>query len=153
MPPFKLDEIKLKDEIVKDIDESKRYYAAHFAMVDSYIKRYEAKRSISGLMGWGENPEKNPKNDPWDNASDIGIPIEAFTIEGLLPRFLKVCYGAKPIVWVRGRGESDMSEAEDIQEGINFQLNSKIKIYRSQKLTFKNTTMGGDGIAKCVWEE
>ena len=150
---FQLDEVKMKDSIAKWIDDGKRKWASHFDEVDGFVKRYEAKRSISGLMGWGDDAKSAPKNEPWDDCSDIGIPLEAFTIEGLLPRFLKVCYGAKPIVWVRGRGESDLVDAEQVQDALNFQVSTKMHIYRSMKLVFKSTAMNGDGIAKCVWEE
>jgi len=150
---FQLDEVKMKDSIAKWIDDGKRKWASHFDKVDGFVKRYEAKRSISGLMGWGDDAKSAPKNEPWDDCSDIGIPLEAFTIEGLLPRFLKVCYGAKPIVWVRGRGESDLVDAEQVQDALNFQVSTKMHIYRSMKLVFKSTAMNGDGIAKCVWEE
>ncbi len=148
--PF--NEEKLKDDVVKWVNDSKRFYFRRIAAVDEFVQRYEAKRSISGLMGWGSDPRANPKNSPWDNASDIGIPIEAFTIEGLLPRFLKVCYGAKPIVWIRGRTEADIERADTVQDAINFQLNKVIKIYRRMKVAFKNVTMSGDAIVKCVWE-
>jgi hypothetical protein len=150
---FTLNEIKMRESIAKWIDEGKKHWASHFDEVDNYVKRYEAKRSISGLMGWGDDPKANPKNVPWSNASDIGIPLEAFTIEGLLPRFLKVCYGAKPNVWVRGRGDSDLADAEVVQDALNFQVSTKMRICRSMKLVFKSTAMSGDGIAKCVWEE
>lgn len=149
----KLDERKFRDDISKWIEEGKNHHSTHFTEVEGFTKRYEAKRSISGFMGWGDDSQKNPKNSPWDNCSDIGIPLEAFTIEGLLPRFLKVCFGAKPIVWVRGRGELDMESAGTVQEALNFQLLSKIKIYRAMKLVYKSVPMCGDGIAKCVWEE
>jgi len=144
---------KMKDDVVRWITESKTYYSKRFSEVDDYIKRYEAKRSISGLMGWGDDPKANPKNEPWDNASDIGIPIEAFTIEGLLPRFLKVCYGAKPIVWIRGDSQDDLEQAPIVQDALNFQLTKKMKIYRRMKNCFKNVTMAGDGFIKCVWEK
>jgi len=143
----------MKKDVIQWILDSRTYYAERFKMVDEYVKRYEAKRSISGLMGWGDDPRKNPKNSPWDNASDIGIPIEAFTIEGLLPRFLKVCYGAKPIVWVKGDTEDDWEQASTVQDALNFQLTKKVKIYRRMKNAFKNVTMSGDAIVKCVWEE
>lgn len=144
---------KMKDNIVRWVSESRTHYRERFDKVDEYVKRYLAKRSISGLMGWGDDPKKSPKNEPWDGASDIGIPIEAFTIEGLLPRFLKVCFGAKPIVWVRGRSDDDHAQAPIVQDALNFQVDKKIKLYRRMKLCFKNTVMSGDGIVKCVWEE
>lgn len=153
MPDKKFNPEDLKDDIVKWVSESRAHYADRFKEVDEYVKRYEAKRSISGLMGWGDDPKKNPKDKPWNNSSDIGIPIEAFTIEGLLPRFLKVCYGATPIVWVRGVSDDDLAQAPTVQQALNFQLTKKIKIYRNMKMVFKNTVMQGDGIAKCVWEE
>jgi hypothetical protein len=151
--PFQLNEVAMRESISKWIDEGKRHWSDHFKEVEGYVKRYEAKRSISGLMGWGDNAKDSPKNEPWENCSDIGIPLEAFTIEGLLPRFLKVCYGAKPIVWVRGRADSDVQDAEIVQDALNFQVSTKMRIYRSMKLAFKSTAMNGDGIAKCVWEE
>jgi len=143
----------MRKDVVRWVTESRTHYAPRFKEVDEYVKRYEAKRSISGLMGWGDDPKKNPKNSPWKWASDIGVPIEAFTIEGLLPRFLKVCYGAKPIVWVRGQSEDDLGQAPVVQEALNFQLTKHIKIYRRMKQVFKNVVMAGDALVKCVWEE
>ena len=153
MPDKKFKPQEMKDDIIKWVNESRTFYADRFTAVDEYVKRYEAKRSISGLMGWGDDPKKSPKDFPWKNSSDIGIPIEAFTIEGLLPRFLKVCYGAIPIVWVKGTSDDDLAQAPIVQQALNFQLTKKIKIYRRMKQVFKNTVMQGDGIAKCVWEE
>lgn len=143
----------LRDYIIHEVGESKAYQQPRIKEAAEYVKRYEAKRSISGLMGWGDDPRKNPKDSPWADASDVGIPIDAFTIEGLLPRFLKVCYGSKPIVWVRGVGQSDIPKAPQLQEAINYQLTRLIKIYRRMKLIFKSVAMEGDGFAKCVWEK
>lgn len=146
-------EDEFRDFIIREVEESIAYQQPRIEQVKEYTKRYEAKRSISGLLGWGDDPKKNPKDSPWDGASDIGIPIDAFTIEGLLPRFLKVCYGAKPIVWVKGTGESDIPKAPIVQEALNYQLTRMIKIYRRMKLIFKTVTLEGDGFAKCVWEK
>ena len=146
-------EDELRDFIIREVEESIAYQQGRISEVREYTKRYEAKRSISGLLGWGDDPKKNPKDSPWDGASDIGIPIDAFTIEGLLPRFLKVCYGSKPIAWIRGTGESDVPKAPIVQEALNYQLTRMIKIYRRMKLVFKTVVMEGDGFAKCVWEK
>ncbi|KKM19627.1 hypothetical protein LCGC14_1653680 [marine sediment metagenome] len=143
----------MKKDVIKWVTDSRTFYADRFKMVDEYVKRYEAKRSISGLMGWGDDPKASPKDSPWKDCSDVGIPLEAFTIEGLLPRFLKVCYGSKPIVWVRGETDDDLEQAKVVQEALNFQVTKKIKIYRRMKNVFKNVVMQGDGFAKCVWEE
>ena len=53
----KFDAEKLKDNVVKWVNESKRHYFPRISAVDDYVRRYEAKRSISGLMGWGEDPQ------------------------------------------------------------------------------------------------
>lgn len=145
-------EDKLRDYVIREVDESKACQQERIGEVREYVKRYEAKRSISGLLGWGDDPRKNPKDQPWDGCSDVGIPIDAFTIEGLLPRFLKVCYGSKPIVWVRGVGESDVPQAPDVEKALNYQLTRLIKIYRRMKLVFKTVVLEGDSFAKCVWE-
>src|SRR3972149_1957248 len=136
-------EDKLRDYIIDQVDESKAYQQDRISEVKEYVKRYEAKRSISGLMGWGDDPKKNPKDEPWAGCSDVGIPIDAFTIEGLLPRFLKVCYGSKPIVWTRGIGPSDVPNAPTVQEALNYQLTRLIKIYRRMELIFKTAVMEG----------
>uniref|UniRef100_A0A6M3IVB2 Putative structural protein n=1 Tax=viral metagenome TaxID=1070528 RepID=A0A6M3IVB2_9ZZZZ len=146
-------EDKLRDFIIREVEESQVAQYSRINEVKEYTKRYEAKRSISGLLGWGDDPKKNPKTEPWEGASDVGIPIDAFTIEGLLPRFLKVCYGSKPIVWTRGVGQSDIQRAPIVQEALNYQLTRLIKIYRKMKLVFKTVAMEGDGFAKCVWEK
>ena len=146
-------EDELRDYIIREVEESQAYQQSRITEVKEYVKRYEAKRSISGLLGWGDDPKKNPKDLPWPGCSDVGIPIDAFTIEGLLPRFLKVCYGSKPIVWTRGIGQNDIPKAPTVQEALNYQLTRLIKIYRRMKLIFKTVTMEGDGFAKCVWEK
>ena len=145
-------EDELRDYIIQEVTESRACQQPRIKEVIEYSKRYEAKRSISGLIGWGDDPRKNPKNFPWEGSADVGIPIDAFTIEGLLPRFLKVCYGSKPVVWVRGIGQSDIPKAPQVQEAMNYQLTRLIKIYRRMKLVFKTVVMEGDGFAKCVWE-
>lgn len=145
-------EDNLRDYIIREVGESLAYQQSRIDEVKQYTKRYEAKRSISGLMGWGDDPKKGPKDSPWSGASDVGIPIDAFTIEGLLPRFLKVCYGSKPIAWIRGTGQSDVSKAPIVQEALNYQLTRMMKIYRRMKLVFKTVIIEGDGFAKCVWE-
>jgi hypothetical protein len=146
-------EDELRDFVIREVEESIVYQQSRIEEVRGYTKRYEAKRSISGLLGWGDDPKKAPKDSPWEGASDVGIPIDAFTIEGLLPRFLKVCYGAKPIAWIRGTGQSDIPKAPIVQEALNYQLTRMIKIYRKMKLIFKTVTIEGDGFAKCVWEK
>ena len=151
--PQRNKEDDLRDFIIREVDEALACQQSRIMEVKEYTKRYEAKRSISGLIGWGDDPKKNPKDSPWQGSSDVGIPIDAFTIEGLLPRFLKVCYGAKPVVWIRGTGESDIPNAPIVQEAINYQLNRLIKIYRRMKLIFKTVIIEGDGFAKCVWEK
>ena len=143
----------LRDFIIREVEDSIAHQQPRIAEVREYTKRYEAKRSISGLLGWGDDPRKNPKNSPWAGASDVGIPIDAFTIEGLLPRFLKVCYGSKPIAWIRGTGQSDIPKAPIVQEALNYQLTRMIKIYRRMKLIFKTVIMEGDGFSKVVWEK
>lgn len=146
-------EDELRDFIIREVEESIAYQQPRITEVREYTKRYEAKRSISGLLGWGDDPKKSPKDSPWEGASDVGIPIDAFTIEGLLPRFLKVCYGSKPIAWIRGTGQSDVPKAPIVQEALNYQLTRMIKIYRRMKLIFKTVIIEGDGYAKCVWEK
>jgi len=147
------DQEKMKDYIVRAVNLARVFHGEKMRKTEEYINRYRAKRSIAGLMGWGPDPQKSPKNEPWDNSSDVGIPIEAFTIEGLLPRFLKVCFGAKPNVWVKGRTEEDLENAETVQDALNYQTTKLMKIYRRMKLCYKNVAMHGDGIVKCIWEE
>jgi len=146
-------EDRLRDYIIQEVGESMAFQQPRIKAVREYTKRYEAKRSISGLLGWGDDPEKGPKDSPWEGCSDVGIPIDAFTIEGLIPRFLKVCYGAKPVVWVKGTAPSDVEKAPIVQKALNYQLNKMIKIYRRMKLVFKTVTIEGDGFAKVVWEK
>lgn len=146
-------ENKLRDFIIRECEEALVNQNPRIEQVKEYSKRYEAKRSISGLLGWGDDPKKSPKDFPWEGAADIGIPIDAFTIEGLLPRFLKVCYGVKPIAWISTTNPQDIPKAPVVQEALNYQLTRMIKIYRRMKLIFKTVIIEGDGFAKVVWEK
>jgi hypothetical protein len=151
--PKKDIEKELKDYIIREVELSLTEQQSRIDQVKEYSKRYEAKRSISGLLGWGEDPKKNPKDSPWEGSSDVGIPIDAFTIEGLLPRFLKVCYGVKPVAWISTTNPQDIPKAPVVQEALNYQLTRMIKIYRRMKLIFKTVIIEGDGFAKVVWEK
>lgn len=146
-------EERMRTNILKWVSEARAHWSTHYANIGHYIKRYEAKRSISGLIGWGDNPRTQPKDEPWRNCSDLGIPIEAYTIEGLLPRFLKVCFGAKPNIWVRGVGFSDVEQAPIVQEGLNFLIIKIMKIYRKMKQVYKNMLIAGDAFVKEVFED
>ena len=143
----------LRDYVIEKVKESGAFQQERIKEVKDYVKRYEAKRSISGLMGWGDDPRKNPKDFPWKGSSDVGIPIDAFTAEGLLPRFLKVCFGSNPIVWVKGIGDSDVEKSDDVQLALNYRLSRLINIYRKMKIVYKTVILEGDGFCKVVWEK
>ncbi len=51
----------MKKDVIKWVTDSRTHYADRFKMVDEYVKRYEAKRSISGLMGWGDDPQRGAR--------------------------------------------------------------------------------------------
>lgn len=152
-----------QDQAVKDFIEQE--VLTHFdkhegyaKKVDNWTKRFEAIRSINGLT-YGDDPEKNPKLEPWEGSSDTGIPLEAITLRAIIARFVKTIF-TKPICNITGRGAEDKKDAKIIQEYNEYALQDEMNFERKFYDVMMDVGLTGDGIGKLIecdedydWEE
>ncbi len=144
----------IKNEVVPCFD----LHEAYVKKVDNWEKRFDAVRSIAGLT-YGDDPDVSPKLEPWENSSDMGIPLEAITLRAIVARFVKTIF-TKPICNITARGADDKQDAKIIQEYNEFTLEDEMNFERNFYDIMMNVGLAGDGIGKLIeadeeyeWEE
>ena len=116
--------------------------------IDNNEKRYIAMRSTSGLK-WGDLPKKKP----WPGCSDIGIPIDAITIQGLVARCDRVEFEQLPLTHITGVGPQDRKSAPKIEAYLDWQKLNKMKIRIPKMMATRRAAIDGSYFLKPVWEE
>jgi len=116
--------------------------------VDNWTKRFEAIRSIQGL-DYGDDPDENPKREPWLYSADIGVPLEAITLRAIIARFVKTIF-TKPICNVGPRGKSDKQTAKIVQEYNEYTLEDEMNYERQFYDVMMDVGLTGDGWGKLV---
>jgi len=149
----------IKDFIERTVKPRVKAFESREKTIDAWTKRFEAVRSIQGLS-YGDDPEKFPKTEPWEDSSDVGIPIEAITIRAIVARFVKTILGSKPIANVSGRGKSDYDKAKVVEEYNSYSLECEMNFERNFFDTAMDVCLAGDGVIKLIeadeeysWEE
>lgn len=117
-------------------------------IVDRNEKRFMAMRSVRGL-DWGDIP----KNKPWPGASDIGIPIDAITIQSIVARADRVEWERFPLTNVTGVGQQDLITAPKISAFLDWQKTNKMKLRIPKMMATRRACIDGSYFWKTVWEE
>ncbi len=144
---FELDLFKDVKKMVKDtIDHRKKNKFDD--VFDRLEKRYTAMRSIRGL-DWGDIP----KNRPWPGASDIGIPLEAITIQSIVARTDRVEWEMLPLTVVTGVGAQDLETAPRISAYLDWQKINKMKLRIPKMMATRRALIDGSYFWKTVWQE
>ena len=106
-------------------------------------KRYEALRSTRSL-------DHDDPGTPWRRASNIGMPLEAFTGEALIPRFNAATVDAEPVVRVSLPAARQMKALLEFEEPLtNWWHDLLMRVMRLRKVrdaTHRNLLIDGDGI-------
>ncbi|KKM04310.1 hypothetical protein LCGC14_1765550, partial [marine sediment metagenome] len=117
-------------------------------IVERNEKRFTAMRSIRGL-DWGDLP----KNKPWPGASDVGIPVEAITIQAIVARTDRVEWERFPLTHVTGVGPNDLIASPKIAAFLDWQKNNKMRLRIPKMMATRRACIDGSYFWKVVWEQ
>lgn len=134
----------IETEVLPQIEAQKGFETK----VDNWTKRFEAIRSIQGL-DYGDDPDANPKLEPWRFAADCGVPLEAITLRAIIARFVKTIF-TKPICNVSPRGKSDRQTSKIVQEYNEYTLEDEMNYERNFYDIMMDVGLTGDGWGKLV---
>jgi len=148
----------IKDFIVAEVLTNMDRVDKFATKVDSWIQRFEAVRSIKGLS-YGKDPDDYPKTEPWEGASDVGLPLEAIILRAIIARFIKTIF-QKPICNVGGRAGQDQKSSKIVEEYNEYTLEDEMNFEREFLDVMMDVGLTGDGWGKLIeaneeyeWEE
>lgn len=117
-------------------------------MIDGFRNRFKAMRSVRGL-DYGDLPKTNP----WPGCSDIGIPIDAITIQTIVARTDRVEFERLPLTHVTAVGQQDLKTAPKIEAYLDWQKLNKMKIRTPKLMGTRESLTVGSFFFKGVFEE
>jgi len=148
----------IKDFITAEVLTNLDSQDAFGGRVDDWMARFEAVRSIKGLL-YGKDPDLYPKTEPWENSSDSGLPLEAIIMRAIIARFVKTIF-QKPICNVGGRGGQDQKDSKVVEEYNSYTLEDEMNFEREFLDVMFDVSLTGDGWGKLIeaneeyeWEE
>src|SRR3990167_1528801 len=119
---------------------------------DDFIKnqedRFKAMRSIRGL-DYGDLP----KTSPWQGCSDVGIPIEAITIQSIVARCDRVEFERLPLTHVTPVGRNDIVGAPKVEAYLDWQKINKMKVRIPKLMATRKALTVGSFFFKMIFEE
>ena len=116
--------------------------------IDHQEKRFKAMRSVRGL-----DYNDLPKTSPWPGCSDIGIPIEAITIQSIVARCDRVEFERLPLTHVTAVGKKDLITAPKIEAYLDWQKINKMKVRIPKMLGTRKALTVGSYFWKIIFEE
>lgn len=111
-------------------------------------QRFEAMRSIRGL-DYGDMPKTNP----WVGCSDIGIPIDAITIQALVARVDRTEFERLPLTRVMAVAPADRPSAPKIEAFLDWQKLNLMRIRIPKLMATRSALILGSYFMKMVFEE
>ena len=113
--------------------------------------RYQAKRSIKGLMLTGQpDPEVTPLSDPYPGCSDKGNPISMSLTMSLVPNVMTGHMGASPYTESRIADEKGLQPKGDIDDFL-FYAYQKSNVRALRRKTLISGYKYGEGVEKIVF--
>ena len=116
--------------------------------LENYEKRFEGMRSIRGL-DYGDLP----KTSPWPGCSDVGIPIDAITIQSIVARTDRVEFERLPLTHVTAVAPNDMANAPKIEAFLDWQKLNLMRIRIPKLMSTRSALILGSSFFKMVFEE
>lgn len=116
--------------------------------VDNLRNRFRAMRSVRGL-DYGNLPKTNP----WPGCSDIGIPIDAITIQTIVARCDRVEFERLPLTHVTAVGPQDLKTSPKIEAFLDWQKLNKMRIRIPKMMATRESLTVGSFFFKGIYEE
>ena len=116
--------------------------------IDNLHNRFRAMRSVRGL-----DYKDLPKTNPWPGCSDIGIPIEAITIQTIVARCDRVEFERLPLTHVTAVGKQDLYTAPKIEAYLDWQKLNKMNVRVPKMMATRESLIVGSFFWKVIYEE
>ena len=141
---------KIETDLFKLVDEtiSGNDWKNYELFLREMRQRYDAKRSIAGLKGWGPDPEEFPKDEPWDGCSDFGFPIERIIINELVPNVMEAHFGMTPLTDTKALSDEGFQPAGKVDDFLDFELRYRAKLERIRTKTVRSAYKYREGIER-----
>lgn len=146
---------KIETELFKLVDDAlgSSDWKGYEQFLIEMRNRYDARRSIAGLKGWGPDPEDSPKDDPWDGCSDFGFPIERIIINELVPNVMEAHFGMTPLTDSKALSEDGFIGAGKVDDFLDFELRYRAKLEKLRTKTVRSAYKYREGIEKVILED
>ena len=70
-----------------------------------------------------------PKSWPWENASNLHVPVTGMVVDTLAPKLMKALFDSSPIANVRAIEKGDVERARILEQFLHWELNNHMKVY------------------------
>jgi hypothetical protein len=120
---------------------------------------FEANASMSeyidNLEKWTKQYEGIPssitKDFPWENSSNLEVPISAIHVDTVFSRMMNSIFGAKDLIVGRARAKKWVELVPKIERWLNWVTEEVMDFYRFSQDWFLSTIKFGTGIAELPW--
>jgi len=143
------DYVKLLTDQTIAYREEKNWNGMSFEdFIKNQEERFKAMRSIRGL-----DYKDLPKDSPWPGCSDIGIPIDAITIQSIVARTDRVEFERLPLTHITPVGQSDVASAPKVEAYLDWQKMNKMRIRIPKMMATRKSLTCGSFFRKFIFEE
>ena len=105
---------------------------------------------------WYVRPQHDKKNDPWDNASNIVLPIINIACSAFWARSQDALFASKDVVKILpvGQEADDVARAERVQRHMNYQVRFKMENFsESMSKSMMQLPLSGTVIRKTYYDD
>lgn len=134
------DRKRLSDWLQKEIENSKNERSTMTENFAEWERLYEAR------------PKVARKTIPWDNASNLVVPVIATAVDAVLARLINAIFGADELWNLRQRSAQWSDLVEPMEVWLNWVQENVMKMYQVCQRWFLSCIKFGTGILKVPWE-
>ena len=109
--------------------------------IDEEVRLYEAV------------PEVKVKMVPWENASNLVVPIIGAMVDTIYPRVYSTVFGVKPIFTLEERLAEWAKHAKDVQELLEIIQEVHLDLPKVAQSWFLEAILHGTSVVKLVWDD
>lgn len=141
-----------------EVDMSEEEIEEIVNWLDEELRRAESDRSDydSNIIKWRDlydaKPQQEVKDFPWENASNLVIPVVATAVDSVLSRVVNAIFGAKRVWLARPKAVSWHELGDPVTRFLDFVQDNVLKLYRVFRKMLLSTLKVGNGVGKLVWE-
>ncbi|KKK66580.1 hypothetical protein LCGC14_2962640, partial [marine sediment metagenome] len=98
-------------------------------------------------------PEVKVKMSPWENASNLVVPIIGAMVDTIYPRVYSTVFQVKPTFTLEERLEEWAKHAKDMQELLEIVQDVHLNLPKVAQSWFLEAILHGTSVVKLVWDD